>query len=120
KIDWGENRALSQDDLARTAMAFAALPGPKRRDAHGAYNYYIGGITFLSLNDVHWQCEIEAFGNFFLSLKQMMKDAGDWDGTGPFEAPMLKFLDELFPDLEERDRFAELCRAFDGEQPIRP
>jgi len=50
----------------------------------------------------------------------MMKDAGDWDGTGPFEAPMLKFLDELFPDLEERDRFAELCRAFDGEQPIRP
>jgi len=60
KIDWGENRALSQDDLARTAMAFAALPGPKRRDAHGAYNYYIGGITFLSLNDVHWQCEIEA------------------------------------------------------------
>ncbi|HEU0160982.1 MAG TPA: AbiV family abortive infection protein [Rhizomicrobium sp.] len=120
KIDWGENRALSQDDLARTAMAFAALPGPGQREKHAAFNYYIGGITFLSLNDVHWQCEIQAFGNFYLSLKEMMKDVGDWDGTSPFETPMLKFLDELFPGLEERDRFSELCRAFDTGEPLKP
>ena len=25
---------------------------------HAPYNYYIGGLTFLSLNDIHWQNEI--------------------------------------------------------------
>jgi hypothetical protein len=68
KIDWGENRVLTEEDLGRVALAFAALPGPNRRDQHGAYNFHIGGTTFLSLNDVHWQCEIQAFGNFFESL----------------------------------------------------
>ena len=114
KVDWGENRVLTEDDLVRVATVFAALPGPRRLDKHGAYNFYIGGITFMSLNDVHWQCEIQAFGNFYESLKAMMKDTGDWDGTSPFEVPMLKFLDEMFPGMEERDRFSELCKTFDA------
>jgi hypothetical protein len=55
KIDWGANRVLTEQDLARVAMCLAALPGPGEREKHTAYNFYIGGITFLSLNDVHWQ-----------------------------------------------------------------
>ena len=53
KIDWGENRALTEQDLERVASCFVALPGPDRRDQHAAYNHYIGGLTFLSLNDIH-------------------------------------------------------------------
>ena len=64
KIDWGENRVLTEEDLERVASCFVALPGPDRRDQHLAYNYYIGGLTFLSLNDIHWQCEVQAIGNF--------------------------------------------------------
>lgn len=60
KIDWGANRVLTEEDLGRVAMCLAALPGPGEREKHTAYNFYIGGITFLSLNDVHWQCELQA------------------------------------------------------------
>jgi hypothetical protein len=58
KINWGENRVLTEQDLRQVALCFVALPGPGRRDQHAAYNYYIGGLTFLSLNDIHWQCEV--------------------------------------------------------------
>ena len=96
-------------------MCMAALPGPHERDKHTAYNYYIGGITFLSLNDVHWQCEIQAYGNFHESLKAMMKDAGAWDGKVAFEIPFIDFLEKLFPTMspEERQQFASLCRRFE-------
>jgi AbiV family abortive infection protein len=116
KIDWGPHRVFTDADLARVAQCFAALPGPNRRDRHGAYNYYIGGITFLSLNDVHWQCEVQAYGNFHESLKAMMKDAGDWNGDTPYEERFIKFLDELFPSLDERERFLTICRAYEGKR----
>ena len=115
KIDWGQNRILTEEDLARVASCFAALPGPNRREQHAAYNYYIGGLTFLSLNDVHWQCEGQAFGNFFECLRAMMEENGDWMRNSPFEPSFLRFLDELFPQMEERERFAEVCRRFEAK-----
>jgi hypothetical protein len=115
KIDWGENRVLTEEDLGRVAACFVALPGPDRRDQHAAYNYYIGGLTFLSLNDIHWQCEGQAFGNFFESLRAMMEESGDWKRDTPFEPSLLRFLDELFPGMDERDRFAEICRRFESK-----
>ena len=116
KIDWGANRVLTEADLIRVATCFVALPGQEQHEKHAAYNYYIGGITFLSLNDIHWQCEIQAFGNFYESLKEMMKDASDWKPDAPFEDSMLRFLDEFFPGFDERDRFAELCRKFEKKE----
>ena len=116
KIDWGENRVFSKVDLARIAAVFVALPGPSRRDQHAAYNYYIGGLTFLSLNDIHWQCEIQAFGNFFKSLQAMMAEHGDWDATESFGPSFLRFLDELFPQMDERERYAEMCSGFEKNE----
>ncbi|WP_080672272.1 AbiV family abortive infection protein [Bradyrhizobium japonicum] len=116
KIDWGENRALADDDLARSALAFAALTKVKQTGYQNSLDFYIGGLTFLSLNDVHWQCEVESFGNFFRSLRAMMAEHNDWQPGTPFEPAVLKFLDRLFPQMDERDRYAELCRAFDRDQ----
>jgi len=116
EIDWGENRVLTEEDLARVAACFVALPGPNSRDQHAAYNYYIGGLTFLSLNDVHWQCEVQAFGNFFESLRAMMAERGDWKPGDEFTPSFVRFLDELFPNIDERQRFADICRGFETEQ----
>ncbi|MET4016066.1 AbiV family abortive infection protein [Bradyrhizobium sp. S3.2.12] len=116
KIDWGENRALTEDDLGRAAMVFAALSKTARSDKSKALDYYIGGLTFLSLNDVHWQCQVQSFGNFFQSLRAMMAEHNDWQPNAPFEPAVLKFLDSLFPEMDERERYAELCRAFDSDQ----
>jgi hypothetical protein len=113
KVDWGDNRVLSEADISRVAACFATLPGPDKRDKHAAYNYYIGGITFLSINDVHWQCEVQAYGNFHESLKAMMKDSGDWKGNTPFDVTFGKFLDESFPGFDEREQLLDICRRFE-------
>src|SRR5206468_2655788 len=78
KIDWGENRVLTIEDLARTAAVFAVLPPRDRQGKQTGLDLYIGGLTFLSLNDVHWQCESQSFGNFLESLRLMMAQQGDW------------------------------------------
>jgi AbiV family abortive infection protein len=115
KIDWGENRVLTEHDLDQVALCFVALPGPAQSDQHIAYNFYIGGLTFLSLNDVHWQCEIQAFGEFFECLRAMMEESGDWTRGTPFEPSLLRFLDQLFPGMEEREHFAEISRHFEAK-----
>jgi AbiV family abortive infection protein len=115
KIDWGQHRVLTEADLARAAMVLAALPKPQQGQ-QTALDYYIGGLTFLSLNDIHWQCEHQSFGNFFHSLRAMMADHGDWQPGTAFEPAFLRFLDSLFPEMEEREQFASLCRSFDTNQ----
>lgn len=114
-MDWGENRVLTEGDLQRVAECMAALPGPDQRDRHKAYNYYTGGLTFLSLNDIHWQCESNVFGNFLECLKAMMEEAGDWKPETSFSEAMLRFLDDMFPGMEERGRIAELCARFEAK-----
>jgi hypothetical protein len=93
KIDWGSNRVLTVSDLGLVSQCFLALSQPEETDQHEPYGYYLSGINFLSLNDVHWQCEGIAFGNFFQSLRGMMKQSGYWNPEMPFVAyagPLLR------------------------------
>lgn len=117
-IDWGENRVLTIQDLGRVAAIFASLTpssvGPERKQ--GSLDYYIGGLTFLALNDVHWQCEVQSFGNFFESLRHMMTKHGDWTEGQPFAPSFLKFIDELFPNFDEKERYAALIKAFEEKK----
>ena len=115
KVDWGTNRVLTGEDLHRVAACMAALPGPHERDRHTAYNHYIGGLTFLALNDIHWQCEQTVFGNFFECLKAMMEEAGDWKPGTSFRAPFLSYLDDMFPRMEEAQQMADLCARFEAK-----
>ena len=43
RVDWGENRVLTAEDLDRVAACFAALPGPHERDQHTAFNHSSAG-----------------------------------------------------------------------------
>jgi AbiV family abortive infection protein len=113
KIDWGENRVLTEEDLNRVKACFLALPDPDEREKQPAFGFYIGGITFLSLNDIHWQCEGQAFGNFFECLRAMMREYGDWGlDDEPFRAAFLRFVNGMFPELDESDQLADLCDRF--------
>jgi hypothetical protein len=79
------------------------------------YNHYIGGLTFLSLNDIHWQCESNVFGNFLECLKAMMEDAGDWKPEISVKDAVSRFLDDMFPGMDERSHIAELCARFEAK-----
>lgn len=115
KVDWGTNRVLTEQDLGVVSSCFASLPGPGERDSQKPFDYYIGGLTFLSINDIHWQCESNIFGNFLESLKAMMSVVGDWQEGNPLKPVVAEFLDEVFPGLDEdRDRFLDLVGEFDA------
>jgi hypothetical protein len=113
KIDWGTNRVLTEADLNLVAQCFAALPRPGDTKKHQPYDYYIGGLTFLSLNDIHWQCESTIFGNFFESARAMMAESGDWKPDTPFVPALIQFIDNTWPDLDERSRYVEIFEAFE-------
>lgn len=51
--------ALSEEDMDRVITAMAALPVAPPQEESKPLDYYSGGLTFLSLNDVQWQCENE-------------------------------------------------------------
>tara|TARA_R110002020_G_scaffold47651_1_gene135543 strand:- start:2419 stop:3918 length:1500 start_codon:yes stop_codon:yes gene_type:complete len=114
QMDWGENRALTEEDMHRVLGCYPALPAPGKHSERKAYDYYIGGLTFLSLNDIHWQCEILALGNFFSSLKAMMQENGTLEEVKTFPIAFQQFIDELFPQMDERARFLALCDHFEG------
>jgi hypothetical protein len=59
---------------------------------------------------------VQAFGNFFESLRAMMEEAADWKPGAPFEPALTRFLDELFPQMEERNRFADIFRSFESKK----
>ncbi len=113
KIDWGKDRTLTEEDLNRVVACFVALPGPHRMNEHGPYNYYAGGLTFLSLNDVHWQCEVQAFGNFFHCFKEMLIAAGDLNPGQPTVEAFGTFLDDMFPNMDDRQRYVEIGQSIE-------
>jgi hypothetical protein len=116
KVDWGGNRVFNEHDIGLLAQCFVTLPFDRER--HEPYNHYIAGLTFLSLNDVHWQCEIQSFGHFFESIKAMMADIGDFKPDANFVPTLRAFLLDLFPDMDPEQhnhfgRIFEACNAKD-------
>lgn len=111
-------RAWSYETGSRTSSCFVALPGPSNVENHGPFNYYIGGLTFLSLNDVHWQCESTVFGNFFECLRAMMAEVGDWKSGDPWVPVLEEYLRSLFPEGDDdRDKFVDIASAFEARVP---
>jgi hypothetical protein len=117
-LNWGRN-VLSETDLDLTLRCFVALPGPSDAERLAPYDYYIGGLNFWALNDVHWRCEIEIYGNFHESLKAMMAWVGDWSREGPFAQALSALLKRLVPDLADElyGRYIELGEAFERREP---
>jgi hypothetical protein len=104
-----------ESHVTHLSSTFVCIPGPADSDRHAPYNFYMGGLTFLSLNDIHWQCESTVLGNFFESLRAMMALAGHWKEGSSFAAAFGSYLSEAFPDMDEdRERMLSLCSAFES------
>jgi AbiV family abortive infection protein len=112
-VDWGKNRVLTEADLHRVAVSMSSLPPPGQDERHKPFNFYIGGVTFLSLNDVHWQCEAQAYGNFHQCLKALMEAHGDLAPGGDFCDAFLRFIKDAYPTMDDEARFKTLCTAFE-------
>jgi AbiV family abortive infection protein len=120
KPDWGANRVLTTQELDNVISTFVCMPGPGEVERHAPYGFYFGGLVFLSINDVHWQCETNILGNFLSSLRAQMQALGAISTENSFSQEMGAYLAEAFPELDEdRDRVLALCRAFEQEALVR-
>jgi hypothetical protein len=112
KVDWGGNRVFNEQDISLLSQCFATVPF--KRERHEPYNHYIAGMTFLSLNDVHWQCEIQSFGHFYESIRAMAQDVGGLKpGDADFPPILRAFLLDLFPDMVP-EQYEHFGRIFDA------
>jgi len=113
RIDWGGNRVLSDEDITRFVLCLVSFPPPQDRERHKPYDYYIRGLTFLSINDVHWQCEMQAFGNFFEGLRAMTEKFGELQ-PGDSILPLFdEFTAEMMPELPNKAKLMEVVAAFE-------
>ncbi len=116
KINWGENRVLAEQDLVAVAAVLNALPRPNEQTDFPGVAYYLGGLNFLSLNDVHWQCEIQALGNFIFALKAWMEQTDECTVGDDFAAAFRVFFDEAWGQTDDRDRAVEIVAKFESDQ----
>jgi AbiV family abortive infection protein len=117
KMNWEQTRPLSGEELRRVAVCMSALPGPEAAGQVTPYDHYIGGLTMLSLNDVHWRTEANAFAAFFHALRGMMMEMGKDASEEKAPEAFLDFLDEGFPSFDERNAYQAYFRAVAAGTP---
>lgn len=121
KINWGSNLVLDEDALRQAMIHLTVATKIVGSEADAAVEHYLGGLTFLSLNEVHWQCESQAYGNFNQCIKTAMAVYKYWDATEAFEDAFSRFLKYMAPTMpaEQHEHFVALARAYEvgGPQP---
>jgi hypothetical protein len=100
--------AINEVNMNMLKACFVALPNPTEQDRASAYN------MFLSLSDVHWRCEGQAFGNFLQSLKLLVVEAQYAKPSEKLSDTIGRLLKEKFPQLDasQHEAFVKLIEAF--------
>jgi hypothetical protein len=108
--------ALTDVHIRRLLLCFTSLPHPSEPRAQ-PYIFYLGGLTFISLNCIQWRCEAQAFGNFLASFKLLLAEASYILPSEPVETAIQRFINEKYPDLDPA--FMELVKKFEqgGSSP---
>ena len=118
KVNWGKNRVLSETELKLTSMCLVALGEFEKRKDLETLDRYIGGVTLLSLNEIHWSFVYQAFGMFVESLKAMFKLAGE---TGSIESVLRRFVPVVYPTLtdEARNHLVAIALEYNDNEPAK-
>jgi hypothetical protein len=102
--------------MRRLVGSFATIPGPGDQDRAQTYAYYLGGLTFMSLSDIHLNFDGQAFGNFLSSMRGMMGEADYVRPDASAQQAIEGFLIGKCPTLDpaEREAFMRLVSAFEA------
>jgi hypothetical protein len=125
-VFWDRRPALTKVHMHNLATCLGKLPGPNDMKRAATYGFYLAGLTFISVSDVHMRCEQQAFGNFVRFLKGLLVEAKYMrPGETAVEA-MGRALKERYGELDD-DQYEALVRlmgAFEGgagnEQKVTP
>jgi AbiV family abortive infection protein len=119
KINWGSNLVLDEEALRQVMIHMTVITKIVGSEMDAAVEHYLGGLTFLSLNEIHWQCELQAYGNFNQCIKTAMAVYKYGDVTESFEDAFSKFLNNAAPTMpaEQHAHFVALARAYEVGGP---
>ena len=119
KIEWGSRLVLDHAILRQTMYQMSVVLKLFGTATWQMVDFYLGGLTFLSLNEVHWPCEIQSYGNFHSCIRLAMQAYGGWDGSEPFDDAFIRLLEELAPEMpaEQVERFRSICKAYEANAP---
>lgn len=110
-------RPLGETELENTILCFASIPTPSKGAKIDPFNYYIGGLTFMGINDIHWQCESNAYVNFYKALKTGMKVYEDCKKDEVFSQCLERWFSELSTDIKsDIEECFELGEQLEGRQ----
>jgi AbiV family abortive infection protein len=105
--------AFTETHVKNVLLYFTSLPDPHDQHRQQAYTYYLGGLTFISLNCIQWRCEGQAFGNFLESFKLLMEEASYLLPSEAKVDALRRFLGEKYPNLDRPDAFVDLFSNFE-------
>ncbi len=117
RLDWGRE-ALTENDIANTMMCFGKLPGPDEREKVIAFDHYITGLAFLGKNDIHIQFELNAYEQFYKSLKAGMQAYGDLDKNQPIITSIGEYVNRNILVFNNVSKYLELGEQFETKDNI--
>jgi AbiV family abortive infection protein len=119
KIGWGSNLVLDEEALRQAMTCMIVVMHFVGSESWPAIEFYLGGLTFTSLNEIHWQCELQAYGNFHQSLKAMMKTYGGWKPEEPFDEAFSRLLTQGAPGMPavQYEHYRAIARAYEADAP---
>lgn len=100
--------AISEEELARTALCFKMLPNPNAKHFLTPFNHYISALAFISKTDFHSQFLLPAFQEFYLSFKTGMQVYKAWNPSEDFYTVYNKMVKQLIPEIENHQKYYQL------------
>jgi len=115
-VFWDRRPALTKVHVHNLAMCLGKLPGPNDMKRAVTYDFYLAGLTFVSLSDVHMPCEQQAFGNFVQFLKGLLVEAQYMRPGETAAKAMGRALKERYAELDQDqyEALVGLIEAFEG------
>ena len=102
EINWRKRRfVLNQNDLTLASLIFSYILFCNKKNTEKHLNNYTAGLSLLAKNDIHLRLELNAFEEFFKSLKIAMIENGDWDQKILFEGAYQKATAWRFEQITE-------------------
>lgn len=123
-LNWKELRwVLGSVELIITSLVFQYITNQWIEHKMEALDTYANGLSLFAKNDIHLRLELNAFEQFFKSLKKAMETSGDWDGKSDFKATLHQQIGYLYKDnFAQMDKMVDLASEVEikhiASQPI--
>ena len=115
RLDWGR-LVLSEIELGRVALCLGAIRRLESAEVREALGHYHRALALLAKNDLFLRFEINAFEEFYVSLRTAMRAFGRWDGASPYVPIFVEHVRAFATYSEDAERYTALAERIEARQ----